>query len=466
MGPRGLIMREDLSVFGMDASKQEGSQGLSNTPTFPTDGLAGRYQKIHANPVGYTLTDANGNNSWETNRRLQVGGGCTALDYNGVGPLYPNVWCRLQRQWSTNFSYFRSDDGQNWVWMGTTVWNDDTNAPPMPSTVYVGPEYSPETGNFSTNNAALRGRFLAKMRNYGNTWPTPLAATRTLSLGLKFGADYTTYPSSLAATAVAGVPGIAQANWNNLSGASGTANKLVADQSGTAVPTTVGVTWAANGTWATLGESGESNNILNGQDAVLMTGYLDSGDATTTTVTITNIPATVASSGYDVYVYACGSVATRGGGYRIVDAVTGSVLKDWVYATTPWFAPGYAPVPDNTSPTAYGSGNYILFKGLTSANITIQASTANGLGTTSARGMSSTPRAPINAVQLVNPTLAPPSSHPALGIARAGTTASITFTGNLYSAPSLKGPWTVVTGATSPYTVPAGAPTAFYRAGP
>ncbi len=165
-----------------------------------------------------------------------------------------------------------------------------------------------------------------------------------------------------------------------------------------------------------------------------------------------------------VYIYACGAVGGRGGGYRIVDAVTGSVLRDWVYAATAWFAPRYAPVPDNTSSTPYGSGNYILFKGLTSANITIQASTANGLGTL-ARGISN-PRAPINAVQLVSPTLAPPSSHPALGIARAGATASITFTGNLYSAPSLKGPWTVVAGATSPHTVPAGAPTAFYRAGP
>jgi hypothetical protein len=357
--------------------------------------------------------------------------------------------------------------------MGTTVWTDETNStffssgdafyPAMPATVYVGPEFSPENGNITS--AADRGRFLAQMRNYGDTWPSvPAVASRTYSIGLKFGADYTTYPSTMAPTAVAGVPGVQQANWNNIYTDAGTTNKLVADKAGTAVTTAAQVTWNSADIWATLGESGESNNILNGADAVLMTGYLDSGSPTTTTVTITNIPTDLTSGGYDVYVYACGSVGTRGGGYNIVDAKTGQVLKDWVYATSAWFPPKYVPVPSNTSPTNYGAGNYIVFKGLTSANITIQASTDYGLGVTVGRGMGDTPRAPINAVQLVAPSTGVAPSAPTVSIKATPPNVTITFSGTLQSKNNLEGTWADVAGATSPYVVAPSGTAMFYRA--
>jgi hypothetical protein len=479
----GLIMREDLSTIGMDSLTQTGNgvegPANANPSTGPFTGLAGRYQKIHANPVGETLTDAAGNASWETNRRLWVGSGCSADNYNQDGgasgaayPLYPNVWCRLQRQWSTNFSYFRSDDGQNWVWMGTTVWSDNSNAlvnasPAMPATVYVGPEFSPEVGNYASDEQNLRGRCLAQMRNYGDTWASvPPVASRAYSIGLKFGSDLKPngYPTALAASAVAGIPGIQQANWNNLVGASGSTNKVTADQAGTAVATTAAVTWSSPNLWATLGESGESNNIWNGEDSVLMTAYLDTASSGTTTVTMTDIPTALTSGGYDVYVYACGSVGTRGGAYRIVDAASGDVLKDYVYATTAWFAPTYVPVPSNTSPTNYGAGNYIVFKGLTSSGITIQASTANNLGVTVGRGLGVTPRTPINAVQLVSPTSAVVSAAPTLSIKWTPPNVTITFTGTLQSASTLTGTWADVPSATSPYVVPATGAKMFYRA--
>ena len=58
---------------------------------------------------------------------------------------------------------YRSDDGSNWIQLGQTVFD-----PPLPTTVFVGPDYSPEVGNI-TNEADKRS-FLAKFRDYGDTF--------------------------------------------------------------------------------------------------------------------------------------------------------------------------------------------------------------------------------------------------------------------------------------------------------
>ena len=51
----------------------------------------------------------------------------------------------------------------------------------------------------------------------------------------------------------------------------------------------------------------------------------------------------------------------------------------------------------------------------------------------------------------------------AFAIARSGAITTITFTGKLQSAATVAGPYTEVTGATRPYTVPGATGTAFYR---
>jgi hypothetical protein len=154
----GLIVREDLTVLGMDRATAEA-------------GGAGRYQKVHANPVGPTLTGpgTDGNNTYETNRRLTLGG---ATDAPGsVSPVnYPNVWVRLQREAGIVRMYW-GEDGQAWSLIAETTFD-----PVLPDTVYVGPEYSPENGNVT--NVEDRGRWLAKFRNYGDTFG---AAAPTLS---------------------------------------------------------------------------------------------------------------------------------------------------------------------------------------------------------------------------------------------------------------------------------------------
>ncbi len=157
----GLVVRDVLN-FGVDRATQTGSG--SSTP--PYDGKAGRYQKCHVNPVGMTLGGP-GNAAWEGNRRLDTGGNSSsALTSNNGVPQYPNAWCRIKRVGQT-FTIYRSDDGVNWLNMGSTTWGvDDQSKTPMPDTVYVGPEFSPENGNISV--AADQGTFLAQFRDYGD----------------------------------------------------------------------------------------------------------------------------------------------------------------------------------------------------------------------------------------------------------------------------------------------------------
>jgi hypothetical protein len=159
----GLIVR-DVKNFGVDRATQAGT-----TTAAPYDGQAGRYQKVHVSPVGAVLTGPGtaGNGLWECNRRLDTGGATTG-PVSGVNatPQFPNVWCRLQRV-GQKFSSYRSDDGKNWVLLTSTTWGvDDESKTPMPATLFVGPEYSPENGNVTQE--ADKGTFLAQFRDYGD----------------------------------------------------------------------------------------------------------------------------------------------------------------------------------------------------------------------------------------------------------------------------------------------------------
>lgn len=157
----GLIVR-DVTNFGVDRAAQVGS-GASAPPY---DGKAGRYQKCLATPVGATLTGPGnpGAQDFEGNRRLDTGGATTSAGGGGT-PLYRNAWCRIQRV-GQKFTIYRSDDGVNWVSLGSTTWGvDDETKTLMPDTVYVGPEFAPENGNITTPD---QGTFLAQIRDYGN----------------------------------------------------------------------------------------------------------------------------------------------------------------------------------------------------------------------------------------------------------------------------------------------------------
>jgi hypothetical protein len=155
----GLIVR-DVTNFGVDRATQDG-------------GAAGRYQKVHVNPV-VTAMGTGGNNSWEGNRRLATGAATTSAGGGGV-PLYPNAWCRLQRAGDL-FTIYRSDDGKTWTQLGQTTFDE-----PMPAKVFVGIDFAPENGNIP-EDSGLRAMWVAKFRNYSDTFePEPTTPEISIS---------------------------------------------------------------------------------------------------------------------------------------------------------------------------------------------------------------------------------------------------------------------------------------------
>ncbi len=283
----------------------------------------------------------------------------------------------------------------------------------------------------------------------------PVVGDGTYKIGLNFGTDQPA--STLAATDVAGAEDAAQANWNNLAGQSGSMDNIVAQADGTAPETTTAaVVWASNNTWASTG-GGEENNLFTGANKTLMTGYLDTLESSTTTVTITNLPAALTADGYDVYIYMLGGVANKGGGYRVLDAASGAVLKDFIRVQAPANPTAHVEAPTADPTSTNNIGTYLVFTGLSASAITVEASTANGLGFGSTAF-----RAPMNAIQLVAPSSAPAGPPITIAVNAEGNVV-ITFEGTLQSADAVTGPYTNVAGATSPFTTaPTG--TKFYRA--
>lgn len=239
------------------------------------------------------------------------------------------------------------------------------------------------------------------------------------SVGINFGASEplqtghivdptdNTVLAGLAPDDVAGIGGVAQAGWNNavdlnnrvFSGTNGTLQGVMVFNKGNIETNTdTYVEWHSAGTWTTTSagtvHTENNNNWAAGNDRILMTAYLDTGSATTTRILITNLPPVFGTNGYDLYVYALASVSTRGGGYRILTP-GGTVLRNYLLGTS----------PASANPTVYtqdagashsDTGNYVKFSGLLARNIVIEATTDNG------QGGSGTPRAPVEAVQLVS----------------------------------------------------------------
>jgi hypothetical protein len=282
---------------------------------------------------------------------------------------------------------------------------------------------------------------------------SPVKPPRTYSIGLNFGSDQPN--SRITNNAVAGAEFLAQQNWNNLPGQNGTnVTGIVADAAGAPKTNNVIVSWVSNNTWASTGIGEENNKFPAGGDRTILTGYLDTGNATTTSVTISNIPPALTSGGYDAVVYAMGGVGGRGGAFRVLDSVTKAVLIPYVKVVGATNSTGYVKVTSAPGSTNISNGNYIVFSGLTAPNITIEATTAGG------QGISGTPRAPINAIQLTAPASA--TAAPSLKIERSGANVVITYSGTLQSADKVNGPYNNAAGP-SPLTVTPSGAAKFYR---
>lgn len=421
------------------------------------DNPASRYQMIISDPM--TKFDGTGaNDSYETNRRKDTGG-ATDSRAGGGTVTYPDSWVRLKRV-GQMISMFYSYDGQTWHTLGTTDYGDDTvtQGGPMPDQLFVGPTLGVENGNITGQGgtADQQGAFAARFRHYGDV-AQKARGTQTYSVGLSFGANEE--GGQLSAKDVAGVDSVAQANWNNIFGNSVTAQTgIVADKGGASQATSITVDASGSGnTWASQGPRGENNSLMTGNDAVLMTGYLDTGNATTTQVKLSALPSDLTSGGYDVVVYSLGGVGNRGGSYRITDA-NGAVLADYVAVNGVVNPTNYVQV--GSDPKAPTNGNFIVFKNLKAATIIVEATTDNGLGS------GGTPRAPINAVQLVSPSglIGAVVSQPTATISATGTSLKIdSSSGGTVQATDTLSPtaWTDL--GPAPQTVQSSGKSRFFR---
>jgi hypothetical protein len=338
-----------------------------------------------------------------------------------------------------------------WRPLGTTDFDPLSNPAsltPLTNVLYVGPMLGVENGNIIGQGGTTNqtGAFASRIRNYGDMG-NKARGTETYSVGLNFASDEA--GGSLSSSDIAGVDAVAQANWNNIPGNAPTAVAgIMADNNGLPVPTTINVTATGSGnTWASQGPRGEEDGaLIQGNDAIIMTGYLDTGDSTTNDVLLTGIPAALTGPGYDVIVYAQGGVAGRGGGYAIFDNVGGNVLYNFVLAQSPNNPTGLIPVVPQAN--TWVAGNFIVFTNLHASTIDVESADGPPLG------FGSPPRAPINAIQLVSPSGLVVVAPPTISIARsAGGVVTITYTGVLRRADVVTGPYTPVSGATSPYTV-------------
>jgi galactosylceramidase len=170
--------------------------------------------------------------------------------------------------------------------------------------------------------------------------------------------------------------GVAAATgWNNAINNSGS-GLMLNDSAGN--PSGATAAWSANGVYTSSASDTAGNNRM-------MRTYLDTGSATTTTVTVNGLPPN--SGGWNVYVYCFGdNPETREGSYTISGAgittasVTGFNTASSVFNGT--F------VQASNSP-----GNYVLFSIPNVSGFTVSATPiANG---------ATYPRAPVNGIQII-----------------------------------------------------------------
>ena len=176
----GIMLREDLDV------------GEPNPPdTVP--GTFGRYVDMHANPVtsfneaGPTPILRAGNNQFESHVRTGalLNASENGTDSSGGGtPLYPNAWLRIQRVGDTVTTY-RGDDGTTWTEVVVrTFGSDPATDPSLPAKMYLGPGFSPESGNINPPEGKNR-LFLAQVRF--NKVETPILRSFTaFASGFRF----------------------------------------------------------------------------------------------------------------------------------------------------------------------------------------------------------------------------------------------------------------------------------------
>jgi hypothetical protein len=282
-----------------------------------------------------------------------------------------------------SFLVSRSTDGVNFTAIGTAAGTSYVDSGLTNGSTYHYKVKSSNTLGESADSSAV------------SVLPGGLNA---ISINFQGGSPNNGTPAAMAATESAGH--VSASHWNTVSGAAGSASALVQNHGSASAAS---VNWSSNNLWSTPLADTAGNNRM-------MKGYLDTTDTSTTSVTVSGLPAGYTSGGYEVYLYVDGqSNATdnKQGRYTL----DGSLITLIDAASTDFG--GTFTLANN------GTGNCIVFTDRTTSGFTLTA-TPDPLQPGG--------RAPLNGIQIVGKVASGPPLAPAAPLASALSSRSVRIT--------------------------------------
>jgi hypothetical protein len=198
-----------------------------------------------------------------------------------------------------------------------------------------------------------------------------------------------------------------RANWNNVPSQNATTSNLITS---TGAATPASVTVVRNNAWS-LPDSNGTNVIPFDANGTMMRGYLDTGNATTTSITVSGLPAPFSNTPYSVWVYFDGDNA---GNQRVGQFTIGGRTIFGRDAANESFNGTFVQVPSTSITNQQANtpaGNYMIFPLITGSSFTLTA--------TPAFSSDATLRAPINAIQIEVTPIPEPGSLTLLGVVAA-----------------------------------------------
>jgi|GEM_PF-6640758 len=320
------------------------TQGGSASLAAPWTGFGVRVV-AQSTGVNIPTTDSNGICTFATTagETYQVSPGAAAVPPSAPTGLTASAGDTLiSLSWTsgtaaTSYVIQRSSDGVNFTTIGTAT-----------STNYVddgltnGTTYYYEVS--SVNNLGQSGDSAAV-----SVSPTNQGS---ISINFQGGSSSNGTPSLMASSEIAGY--FPASNWNNAAGPSGTASSLVQSNG---IASSASVTWAANNVWSTSITDTAGNYRM-------MKGYLDTTSSSTTTVTVSGLPAALASGSYSIYVYRDGDngANAHSGSYKIGAATisatdsantnfTGAFTQATIPLATIWYSLARQGHPSRSRPS-------------------------------------------------------------------------------------------------------------------
>lgn len=180
----------------------------------------------------------------------------------------------------------------------------------------------------------------------------------------------------MAAAEVAGV--VPVPNWNSLAATNNAVANPLVDDAGAA--TGANITWSTSNNYSVnIGNAPGNQKMLN--------GYIDTDNVTTNTFTVASLPASFGNV-FSVYVYTDGDGTDNRFGTYSINGSPGILVRDTTNGTSA------GATFDNA--TSDQIGNYILFQ-----NVIRNGAGGFILSATPTIGVGSTPRAPVNGLQIV-----------------------------------------------------------------